>query len=97
MYERLPSAEELKGTGQVPEDYAMDPVHVWPENLQAVRLFDQLRTQWRHGFGGPTGLDYAAVMLMLEFAAVPQPERPALFADLQVLEAAALEAIHKKP
>jgi hypothetical protein len=34
---------------------------LWPENVLAWNVFLACGTQWRHGFGGPTGLDYSGV------------------------------------
>lgn len=54
-------------------------------------------TQWRMagGMGGtaPTGLDYHALVAVLDFLEVPAEERADVFADVQVLEGAALEAM----
>lgn len=36
--------------------------HLWPDNVEAWLLFVSLRSQWRIGVGGSTGLDYAAVL-----------------------------------
>lgn len=35
--------------------------YLWPENLDAFRLFLRLSTQWRVGVNGATGLDYLVV------------------------------------
>ena len=57
---------------------------VWPENWASVRAFLLVRTQWRQGPAGATGLDYTAVLHTLR---VRQVERRAeIFADLQVME-----------
>lgn len=52
-------------------------------------------TQWRHGFAGPTGLDYGAVLALMEIRQVPHDQRARLMADLQVMELAALSAIRQ--
>jgi hypothetical protein len=79
-----------------PEDYAIDDVEVWPENWPAFCLFVDMRTQWRVGFAGPTGLDYGVLFGLMDMHAVPASDRPQLLADLQVLEAAALKAMAVK-
>jgi len=75
---------------------AEPPILCWPDNLHAVRVFMAAATQWRIGMAGPTGLDYAALPELWRRLTVPRKARDAAFADLQVLEAAALDAIHTK-
>lgn len=76
----------------------VDPYPVLPENWTAAQLFVQLQTQWRisAGFGGAlhTGLDYAAVWAVLHGQRVRHPER--VFADLRIMEAAALIDLNKR-
>lgn len=59
-----------------------------------MRVFISMRTQWRTGMGGPTGLDYTVLPEMWRRLKVPHDERDAIFHDLQLLEIAALSAIH---
>lgn len=66
-------------------------MEVWAENVPAFDLFVAVRTQWRVGMAGPSGLDYAGVRACMDLLGTPEGERPRLFADLQVMEAAALE------
>lgn len=66
-------------------------VEVWPENHAAFNLFYSLRTQWRVGMAGPTGLDYAAVYPLLDRAAKDPQEWDEMFSDIQVMEGAALK------
>lgn len=66
-------------------------MEVWPENWRVFVLFSRLRTQWRIGMGGPTGLDYAAVYPLLDRAAKDPQEWDELFSDIQVMEGAALK------
>jgi hypothetical protein len=63
---------------------------VWPENWPAVHAFLLVRTQWRTGAGGATGLDYPAVWLTLRIYQVQ--DRAAVFGDLRVMEGAILQA-----
>lgn len=69
---------------------------VWPDCWPAVRVFIAMDTQWRSGMGGPTGLDYAALPEVWRRLKVPPSERDDLFADLQVLERAALGEMRKR-
>lgn len=67
---------------------------LWPENVEFVSLFMKLRTQWRVGPTGITGLDYTGVLSVLTFLGIkPEPE---LFGHLQTMESAALEALRKE-
>lgn len=71
-------------------------VLVWPENWTAVSLFSAMITQWRTGgMGGLVGLDYGVIPTVAMMAGVnPTPDEwPALFHDLRVMEAAALDAL----
>jgi hypothetical protein len=70
-------------------------VEVWPENVPVFELFQGVMTQWRHGFAGPTGLDYGAVLALMEIRQVPHDQRARLMTDLQVMELAALSAIRQ--
>lgn len=66
-------------------------MEVWPENWRAVQIFTTLRTQWRHGFAGPTGLDATAVLAILERRfRLSGDELDDVFDAIQVMEDAAL-------
>jgi D-arabinose 1-dehydrogenase-like Zn-dependent alcohol dehydrogenase len=73
---------------------------VWPENVDAVELFVVVSGQWRivAGFGGVgyLGLDYAAVEAAMNMRGVKKHDRPQLFADLRVMEAAAATMLNKR-
>lgn len=75
-----------------------DTVVVWRENAASVNLFFAIETQWRvGGMGSPTGLDYQAVFATMDriLRDETQERRDALFADLQVMERAALQEMNK--
>lgn len=72
------------------EEAGGPPVEIWPDNLAAVNTFIAAATQWRVGMAGATGLDYAALRPILQFTQVPRSEWPQVFADLRVMEDAAL-------
>lgn len=99
MYTPEPSASELTALGLKPEDYAhQGGLEVWPEHWQAFEVFCAMQTQWRIGSAGmggsvPTGLDYHAMSAVMEFLNVSADERGDLFADVQAMESAALEAM----
>lgn len=67
--------------------------HLWPEHLDALRLWIGVQTQWRHGFDGPTGLDYAGVRASPAFRRLATIDRDRVFDELCVMERAALDAL----
>ena len=73
------------------EDLSADTFDVWEENWASVCAFLDCQTQWRvAGFGGSKmlGLDYTAVDVVLRRTGADD----GVFADLMVMEAAALKA-----
>lgn len=68
------------------------PVPVWPENRQAVIVFLTMRTQWRVGMAGRTGLDYSALPEVWRRTKTPLDDRDECFELLRVLEVAAINA-----
>lgn len=65
---------------------------LWPELVPALNLWFAVQTQWRHGWGGPTGLDYAGVRASPAFRALDRAQREPAFADLCIMERAAILA-----
>lgn len=59
-------------------------------------LFCELRTQWRMGMSGPTGLDYSAMYRELDEQGFTGEERDLLKQDVRVMEGAALAAMYEK-
>lgn len=74
---------------------AQPPVEVWPDNWPAVELFLKLLTQWRTGPGGIIGLDYNVALAFIARKNLENEAFDALFDDLRILEAAALETIEE--
>lgn len=68
---------------------------VWPENWDSVQVFISLGTQWTVGPGGPIGLVYASLPVVLRRWRIPLDRRDAVFDDLQVMEGAALEEMRQ--
>lgn len=91
---------EARAAGFELADYDTDdPTEIWPENVDAVGLFISVQSQWRMGgMGRPTGLDYPAVFATLDrLHRSDTPERrDEIFADVQVMESAALKEMAKK-
>ena len=75
---------------------APQPFEVLPDNEQAVTLFLRAENQWRVGGmdGVVLGLDYAGVAAAAR--AVGMRLKGELFESLQVMESAALAALHKR-
>lgn len=97
MFAPGPSAKErasAKAWGWDDDDIDGPPVQVWPANAESVGVLYAMRTQWRTGMGGSVGLDYSVLPFIWEQTQVPQERRAAVFADLQVMESAALTAMH---
>ncbi len=64
-------------------------VYLWPENLEAWRCWQGVRTQWRAGPCGATGLDYAGVRAYLD--EVQPQDRAFVFRAIQACEREVLE------
>lgn len=91
----MPTDSELEAAGLTREDVATS-VELWLCNVKPFNLFQSLGTQWRIGMSGPTGLDYAAILVALRLQGVCRTEWPSLFEDIRVMEAAALVAMRAK-
>lgn len=98
MYGRQVTAEDAAQFGLTLADFDDDAVEIWPENAGAVYAFSAVGTQWRTGMSGPTGLDYPAVFATLDRIRrdLDDDGRDALFADMQVMERAALQEMGKR-
>lgn len=67
-----------------------DLCEVWAEHMPALRLFIGMRTQWREGFDGPTGLDYSVLPLVERRLGLTRQDAAQAFPHLQVMEQVAL-------
>lgn len=72
-----------------------EEVLVWPEHWAALELFTCLLTQWRTGFKGATGLDYAVLPAVFELNGIKKDQQRARFDEIQIMERAALNAMKK--
>ncbi|MEN4918267.1 DUF1799 domain-containing protein [Achromobacter spanius] len=79
-----------------PEDVASDPVEIWPEHLAAFELFVALRSQWRIGMAGATGLDYAVMFHKMDRMGLTPERYEELEEQMRVLEHAALDEMSKE-
>lgn len=66
--------------------------HLWPEHVPALRLWNDLGTQWRVGMAGPIGLDYTAAEAYCRVEGIRGSQRRERFAELRAMERAALRA-----
>jgi hypothetical protein len=89
MYEPRASAEDMAMFGMTLSDLEED-VEIWLDNWPVFRLFNALRTQWRTGACGATGLDYTAIRDVASYIGVKKRQIPEMFHDLQLMEAEAL-------
>ncbi|AZS78594.1 hypothetical protein ELS24_09150 [Achromobacter spanius] len=96
LYERPPDPRELAAFGLTPDDVAGDPVEIWPENEAAFMLFFALRSQWRMGMGGATGLDYGALSHKMDRMGLSPEQYEEMEDQVRVLEFSALEEINRK-
>ncbi len=74
-----------------PED---SEVEVWPDVWAAYLTFNALRTQWRMGVNGPTGLDYSVLPQVIDLLNL-NSDKTTLFNDIRVMEAKALAIMHQ--
>lgn len=67
-------------------------VYLWPCNVTAWHCWCAVQTQWRAGFNGATGLDYAAVLGYLQTVARQRGRRLRdVFQAIQAAERAVLD------
>ena len=96
MYTKGPSPEELEAAGLTEDDFAGEAVPPWPDNVVPLMLFQYLRTQWRAGAGGPSGLDYSVMHRKMDRMGLDPDEYDQLEHDIQIMEIAALNCIYAK-
>ena len=70
-----------------------DNFYVYSQNWETVQMFLRCQTQWRVGISGIIGLDYTSVIEMIKLYLVE--DTVAMLENLQVMEAAALQALNK--
>lgn len=54
--------------------------------MPALHLWGAMQSQWRHGFRGPTGLDWPGVRAHPAVLAIPPADREPLLQSLAVME-----------
>ena len=73
-------------------------MEVWPCCWDSVMFFASMgHGAWEQGMNGPSRLDYQTVVnVLFEHHGIKKKHRKALFADLQLMEIPALNAMHAK-
>lgn len=69
-----------------------EPLYLWPENLPSWELFRAVSTQWVVGPGGPIGLNYQGVDVVMRKRRIKRADEARLFSDIQAMERATLNA-----
>lgn len=77
---------------QTPVLPSVDVFYLWPENVPAWQLFMACGTQWRTGMAGREGLDYGGLQVVMQMQGVSPRRQSQRFAEVQVMELAALKA-----
>lgn len=73
----------------------MAEVKVWRANRQSVAVFSSAFTQWRIAPNGRRiGLEYASLPFLFDMHEVKAEHRRRVFADVAVMEDAALAYLH---
>lgn len=74
-----------------------DKCYLWPCNVRAFNVWQQVQTQWRCSMAGREGLDWVAVEVYLSSVPGFRPKaRAELWAGLRAMERAALEVWAEK-
>lgn len=96
LYRAEPDREQMAANGLTMADFEADyTAHIWPDNVMPVDVFVAMGTQWRVAFGGCTGLDYGALPEVMRMCGVKRSDWSRVFADVRVMEQAALEQMDK--
>jgi hypothetical protein len=90
-FQPMPNAAEMEAAGFTAEDFAGDPVEVWPENWPAWCLFAEMSGQWRVGFAGRYALDYTPLFARMERQRLDDATWEQRFSDVRVMEQAVLD------
>lgn len=96
MYEPPYTEKEARSEGFELEDYETEILTVWPDNEQAMALFNRIGSRWMHGMNGVTGIRWEAVYPLMDRMGLESEAWDDLLSDLEVMESAALAVINKK-
>lgn len=76
--------------GRLKQDFV-----VWFDAWPAIEIFALIQTQWRHGFNGVTGLDYAAIIPVIALHYPYRPEQLEMLNDINAIESGAMFAFNE--
>lgn len=100
MYKKALTAQDranMQFLGLSSADYAAEEnIEVWPENWDAILLFDAIGSQWRVGPSGPYGLDYNVLYRKMDRMGLTPERYDELEDQIQIMEDAALEEMRKE-
>ena len=98
MYTPGPSDAELEAIGITRADVINTTItEIFIDNWLPYKVFSFLCTQWRVGFGGPTGLDYSSIPVALDlFGVKKNGDKRDLMWAVQVMEREALRLMNQK-
>ena len=84
--------QAMAALGFDPEDFDEGEftIEVWECNADAFYVFEGMTTQWRIGMAGATGLDYAAMPVVMDMVGVERKRRPEVFSSVRIMETEAL-------
>lgn len=69
---------------------------VYPDNILPVKIFGDMLTQWRIApMGGPVGLDYNVLPIVLKIRKVDEKEEADIFECIKIMESAALKRMRE--
>lgn len=78
------------------DDVAGPPLEVWPGHEDALNLFLFMRSQWRVGMAGATGLDYSVLFHKMDRMGLSAERYEDLEDEIRIMEGAALDEMTKK-
>jgi len=90
-----PTKDEAARFGLTVEEASSPPAEVYPDNLATVNVFIAMQTQWRVGMAGATGLDYAALPVVMRCVGVARKDWSHVFDGLRAMEEVTLAEMHK--
>lgn len=86
--DRLAALAQQRQLESRPPDDLRRAFALWPEHLPILQLWTRVQTQWRQGFQGPTGFDWASLRAHPACASAPPEHREDWLAGLAVMEQA---------
>lgn len=93
MFEPPPPPDLVATFGGTADDYQTE-IDLLPSIVPSFNVYRAMSTQWNIGFGGRTGLNYAALPVVFDLLKVPEEDRSSIFEDVQIMELATLGAAH---